>query len=241
MRKKSEQREFGFTNWGGKRRGAGRKPKGERAGASHAVRTRFAARHPVHVTMRIAAWSPSLRADDSHAIVVSAMAEVSRRPDFRVCYYGLQSNHVHLIVEAKHADALARGMNALAARLARRLNRLWRRRGRLFPERFHARALRTPREVRNALVYVLQNSRKHDAWRAMAPDPYSSGPAFDGWRRPVANLAESRSAFVGRPRTWLLSSGWRKQGLIDLRELPGGPTVVTRGRAPRTARARRPA
>ena len=218
--KRSKQREFGFVNWGGKRRGAGRKPKGERAGVSHRPRARLDGRQPVLVTMRVKAGLPSLRCDAHHELVRGAIAEASERGDFQVIVYSVQTNHVHLVVEARSSDALARGMNALGARIAKRLNKLWRRSGQVFPDRFHSRALKTPRECRVALIYVLQNARKHGSWRANVPDVYSSGPVFDGWTSGADNPARSRRSYVGKPRTWLLTLGWRRHGLIDPREVP---------------------
>ena len=76
MMKRTRQREFGFTNWGGKRRGAGRKPKGDRAGVSHAKRPKLAPRFPVLVTLRLREGFPTLRADDSHELIRSAFAGV---------------------------------------------------------------------------------------------------------------------------------------------------------------------
>ena len=88
--------------------------------------------------------------------------------------------------------------------------------GRVFSDRYHARILKTPREVRVALVYTLQNARKHGAWVAVKPDVYSSGPCFDGWR---GGLGRAKR-FLREARTWLLMIGWRRRGLIDLREAP---------------------
>jgi len=76
------------------------------------------------------------------------------------------------------------------------------------------------REVRTGLVYVLQNARKHGSWRARRPDAYSSGPSFDGWKEHGRNVAESSGALLTRARTWLLATGWRRQGLLDPREVP---------------------
>ncbi len=54
--------------------------------------------------------------------------------------------------------------------------------GGVWAERYHARSLRTPREVRNAIVYVLMNAKKH---LRHAPregiDMMSSAPWFDGF------------------------------------------------------------
>jgi len=216
MRGKQRQTEFGFTNWGGKRRGAGRGPKGERAGVSHAKRPRLRGSYPVLVTLRLCEGLPSLRYDDSHEVLKRAFAAGSEGEGFRVVEYSVQSNHVHLLAESRDERALARGMNGLTVRIARGLNRIWKRFGSVFSDRYHARILKTPREVRIALVYTLQNARKHGAWVARRPDVYSSGPCFDGWRGGVGRVKR----FLREARTWLLSIGWRRRGLIDLGEAP---------------------
>src|SRR5262245_7362914 len=181
MRKRALQREFGFTNWGGRRRGAGRKPMGERARVSHAKRAKLAARFPVLVTLRLRGGLRSLRANDTHELLMSAFATASKE-SFRVVEYSVQSNHLHFLAESSDERALSSGMNGLTVRIARALNRLWKRAGHVFEDRYHARILRSPRAVRIALTYVLQNARKHGAWRASAPDIYSSAPWFDGWK-----------------------------------------------------------
>jgi len=216
--KKEKQAQFGFVNWGGKRRGAGRKPKGERAGVVHAKRPVLCSRFPVHVTLRLRRGLPSLRYDAPHEHVRRALSVGSERFGFRVVHYSVQSNHVHLVAEVDDERALTRGMRGLTVRLARGLNRLWRHTGKVLADRYHARILRTPREVRNALAYVLQNARKHGAWTAQRPDPYSSAPWFDGWKTSVKTAV---AAALPRARTWLLEVGWRRHGLLDPGELPG--------------------
>jgi hypothetical protein len=106
---------------------------------------------------------------------------------FRVVHYSVQHDHIHLVVEAPSADALSRGVRALSIRLARRINPVFSQRGRLFADRYHAHVLHSPREVRNALRYVLGNARRHatpDRGRHLRQwiDPYSSGLWFDGWQ-----------------------------------------------------------
>jgi hypothetical protein len=147
------------------------------------------------------------------------------RGDFRLVHYTLQTTHAHLLVEAIDATALARGMMAIGARIARALNRTYGRRDPVLAERFHARVLRTPREVRNAIAYVLLNARRHArrVWTGLRLDPASSGRWFNGWRRkPLAESATSGPVPVTRPRTWLLAIGWRRHGLVDPDEMPGG-------------------
>jgi REP element-mobilizing transposase RayT len=140
---------------------------------------------------------------------------------FRVVHFSVQSNHVHLIIEAETRQALIRGVQGLAIRLARTINRCRARRGKVWADRYHARALTTPREVWNALLYVLNNFKKHDT-RARGIDLCSSGPWFDGWYRrppmPPPGIAKS----VSPPATWLLTIGWRRLGPIHVDERPRG-------------------
>lgn len=154
-----------------------------------------------------------------------AHAEVS------VVEYAVMSDHLHLIVEAKDAQTLARGMQGLLVRLARAVNRLFERRGRVFADRYHVHVLRTPREVRHALVYVLHNARKHapHTHRPHAPaiDPCSTAAWFGGYvdfgRADGQSLGRAQS--LGPPgtraaRSWLLRVGWRRAGLISVAEAP---------------------
>jgi putative transposase len=134
----------------------------------------------------------------------------------------VQSNHLHLLIEARDQATLARGMQGLSVRIAKALNRHWNRHGTVFSDRYHARALRTPREVRNALVYVLQNARKH-GWRGTGLDPLSSASRFDGWADDGA-AAQAGSGLPPAPvvaaRTWLARTGWKRCGRIRTNEVP---------------------
>ena len=92
---------------------------------------------------------------------------------------------IHLIVEASDRVALSRGVQGLCIRLARAVNRACGRRGSVFADRYHARALKTPRAVRFALRYVLLNAHKHGSGApAGFVDGCSSAPWFDGFARP---------------------------------------------------------
>src|SRR5437588_6313587 len=148
----ARQMALDLPEWGGKRRGAGRPrtrphPGLDGPGVPHLGRPQFAARHPVHVTMRFQPGVGYLRSSSRARIIREALAAVR---DVRVIHYSIQGNHLHLILEAEDARALARAMQRLATRIARRLNALSRRSGGVFADRYHSRPLRTPREVRNA-------------------------------------------------------------------------------------------
>jgi len=204
---------------GGARRGAGRKAR-----AAHLRQTPHRARpvhrkaHPVHVTLR--AGMRSLRSQQVARTLLAGLRD-SNRDWFRVVHYSVQENHVHLIVEAEDTKTLSSGVRGLMVRVARRVNRMLGRRGRFWADRWHGRDLEGPRQVRNALVYVLQNHKKHA--RRAALDPLSSAEWFDGFAsaRPPA-FRSIGPPCVATARTWLLRVGWRKRGLIRLTEEPVG-------------------
>jgi len=205
--------------WGGRRAGAGRKPApGHRPGVPHNKRPLHHAGHPVHVTIRTGPTIGCLRATHVFPGVRSALAASSRR-GFRVVHFSVQDDHLHLIVEADDRAALARGVRGLAIRVARAVNRALGRRGAVCADRYHARALTSPRAVRHALIYVLLNRRKHRA-RERGLDPCSSAPWFRGWRNAVATSPGPPPVVAAR--TWLAAVGWRRHGLVDAdTECPG--------------------
>src|SRR5262245_47412565 len=133
-----------------------RRRNSARAGVPHRTRPLHCHRHPVHVTLKRARLLPSMR-EESLFLALRRGISRTARSWFRVLQFSVQADHVHMIVEAREKASLSRGMTGLSVRLARALNRALDRRGTVWGERFHSRALRTPREVRNGLIYVLMN------------------------------------------------------------------------------------
>jgi REP element-mobilizing transposase RayT len=215
-----------FKKRGGKREGAGRKPgPGGRRGW---VRKRPAhSKHtPVHVTLRVVKAVGGLRRRRAYHAVRRALQKSFWRGDFRVVHVSIQRTHIHLICEADDARALTRGLQGFQISAARRLNSAitvdrklpTARKGVVFPQRYHAEVLSSPRQTRNAINYVLNNWRHHNEDLTRAPlDAYASGIFFDGWNgygpyRPPDGYDPLPALY---PHTWLLSEGWRKRGLID--------------------------
>jgi len=181
----------------------------------------------VHISLKLTKELPYLRKRKFARIVQFCILAADKAGVFRIVHFALLAHHLHLIVEAKNRKALSRGMQGLGIRLARRLNAQVGRRGRVIEDRYHEHILKTPREVRNALCYVLRNHAHHAAARdtdglMAGVDPYSSGVYFDGWRdyRP-APRAGPQSPPVAPAHTWLLTTGWRRCGLISTAEVPG--------------------
>jgi len=205
---------------GGHRPGAGRPRKPGGSGVPHRRRTRLTRHHPAHVTLRLRKGLPSLRKKLFFRAIHAAFVGGCRRFGFRLVHYSVQSNHIHLIVEAPSARVLARALQGLSVRLARGLNAAMHRKGSVFADRYHSRVLKTPLEVKNALRYVLNNAGRHSGsgstrsdgrsgGRAGRGNPvpldgYSSAVWFDGWRgtrgipQAVFGIADARAAPLGR-------------------------------------------
>ncbi len=138
-------------------------------------------------------------------------------------HFSVQRDHLHLIVEADSKPVLSNAMQKLAISLAKRLAWLWSKLteskiGRIFKERYHQHLLRTAQEVRNALVYVIQNAKKHGEIRAHERDFYSSARFFDGFANAKPHPVPEN--LLGKATAWLLTTAWRQKGLIRVSEIP---------------------
>src|SRR5438309_1829783 len=183
---------------GGRRPGAGRKPKGPRPMVSHAARPRFGKPMPVLVTLRLKNDVWNLRSARCLRRLKTCFAKSLGRFGLRLIEFSVQGNHLHLIVEADGNESLSRGMQGLAVRIAKSLNRLMKRAGRLFADHYHSRLLKTPTELVRAIAYVLGNAARHFGTRGV--DAFSSAGL---------SLAE-RATFLAEPASWLLRWGWKR-------------------------------
>jgi REP element-mobilizing transposase RayT len=202
----------------------GRRPDPHRQDPQHTTRPAHQARHPVHVVLRVRPEVGSLRRRHAYRAIRGALGRSAARTNFRVVHVSIQRTHVHLLVEADDKGALTLGMQGFAISAAKRLNReLRRRRGEVFPFRYHATPITTPTQARNALSYILNNWRRHRAdqgapWRI---DPYSSADAFAGWARPHRGAPRAQPLPVVRASTWLLTVGWTRARPIRWTDVPG--------------------
>ena len=183
---------FRFMDYGGKRKGAGRKAKrhadGSRAEPSHAKRPRFTKSRPLRITLEMAEDVPNLRAANLAPVVSDVIGRANEREDFRVVHSCLLGTHIHLICEADGPAMLASGMKSLSGTMAKAINKRLGRKGRVIARRYYLHVLRTKTEVRHAVQYVLRNAERHglhDAW--------------PGWGRPDS---------LGMPRPDLSTAVW---------------------------------
>lgn len=183
----------------------------------HVRREDFSPSCPIHVTVRVLHGVPNLRSRRAVRQVREAFKAARERLGMRITQYSIQAHHIHLVVEAKNRWALSRAMKGLCVRIARRLNRVSQRKGQVFADRYHAHVLRTPREVRNAVRYVMNNSFIHAEragrpWR-IGPDPFAGGPC-------PKRFFESCRALIIEPRTYLLRRAWN----LPWRRKEAGPS-----------------
>jgi REP element-mobilizing transposase RayT len=224
-RKKWQQLALAPRTWGGRRKGAGRKRRAF-SRVPHRRRPILVRRTVVHIVVKLVREAGVLRRMKLAPLLRRAFTAGALRGGFRVCHFSIQRSHIHLVVEVDSTQAMGRGMQAWSGRLARLLNRRLRRRGRVMADRYHVELLRSPRQVRNALCYVLQNARRHGESldpRWCGIDPFSSAWHFDGWCDATwrEHLAPPRGdPPVAPPTTWLLTTGWRRHGLIAVDEVP---------------------
>jgi hypothetical protein len=180
---------------------------------------------------------PSFRNQVIHEMLLVVILRQGLRaygPSFHVVHYAILPDHLHLVVEADDGPTLApasrrknplrSGVSGLMIAFARRLNKLLGISGKVWDDRYHRHDLKTPREVKYSLRYVLSNARKHGILdhSRYDYDPYSSALGFTGWSRPLRVIEEDGPIFFGGdPRTWLLGRGWLLRGPIDPDEVPG--------------------
>ena len=148
--------------------------------------------------MRILTGVGFLRGYSRRRAIEDSLRAAKERFGMRVVHYSIQGQHLHLILETDNPAMFSRAVQGLAIRIARALNKVGGRTGKVFAERFHMHVMKALREVRNAVTYVLENFRHHlreDVAPAVV-DPCSSA----GWRPRARGEDPPTSA----PRTWLL-------------------------------------
>jgi REP element-mobilizing transposase RayT len=217
---------------GGARPGAGRKKTGTRSDPLHRTRPTVRNYEPQHVTLRTLPIVGRLRKGKIYRALRKTLGRLLGKHGFRVCEMSIQKNHLHFLVEAGGKVALRLGMQGLAISAAKAINKALKRKGTVFAFRYHATAIKTPKQARHALAYVLNNWRRHredettQASRVAAIDPYSTARTFTGWRETdevvmPAGFQAYQPLEVTPPRTWLLTTGWKKHPAISVWETPG--------------------
>lgn len=193
-----------------------------RPNVSHRKREAFRCA-ATHVTVRIRRELPSLRNPRARARILQALHEFKDRFECRIVEFSILSNHMHLIVEAQNERELAKAMKGFLVRVAKALNKLWKRKGSIFADRYHVRIIRSSMsavfQLRRLIRYVLQNARKHGIQLPSdRPDPYSSGPWFESWVGHYGETFSDEPCPVQSP--WFMELRCARRGTLELDERP---------------------
>lgn len=151
-------------NRGGRRPDSGRR-RFHSKGVAHRTREPVKLKTPMHINFK---YKTYIKNKDCLRLLKRAIVN-SRVMGLRVIHFSMQTNHIHLIVEAENNEILTRGMRSLTITFAKGLKK-----GKVQLERYHLHILRTLAEARNAIQYVLFNQQKHDQKKVSAIDEYSS-------------------------------------------------------------------
>src|SRR3954468_5894899 len=113
LRRKEEKK------WGGVRPGAGRPRKAAALrGTMHRERPILKKRFPVHVSIRLAEGVRNLRKAPSLEVIERALRGARARCGLRVIHFSVQTNHLHMIVEAADKTSLRSAITSLNIRIA---------------------------------------------------------------------------------------------------------------------------
>jgi REP element-mobilizing transposase RayT len=155
-----KQKQLDLNIYTGKR--GGRRPDSGRnrihsKGVSHRVREKVTARTPVHINFKVLTYiqnKPCL--EILHIAITKAQTH-----GLYIIYFALQSNHIHFIAETKDNQTLTKGMRSLTICFAKRIQQLKKVNEPIQIERYHLHVLKNPKEVENALNYVIYNEVHH--------------------------------------------------------------------------------
>lgn len=176
---------------GGRRPGSGRK-RIHSKGVAHREREKIKPTTPLHINFK---YKTYIKNKICLRLLKKAILN-SRKHGLRIIHFSLQSNHVHLIVEAETNQILTKGMRSLTVTFAKGLDR-----GRVQLDRFHLHVLKSLRETKNAVHYVLFNSQKHGSSRI---DEYGSILSMPNALEIIRNFAKAQkiTLSVKRGELW---------------------------------------
>jgi putative transposase len=222
MGKKQRQTEILFRAHGGARRGAGRKRVAPKARVLHRPRTLLTGREPVLVTLTTQRPIANLRGRRAMERIVRSLSRAKDRLGARIVHYSVQRDHLHLIVEAEGTRSLSRAMQGLSVRITKALNRALGRKGKVFTDRFHDRALDLAQAgASRAGLRAVQRAQA----RRRAADPRRAGPV-------LGRFVLLCSVLRGLVPRGVLERRDRDRGHCSAADLAPPDRLATRGLAP---------
>ena len=184
---------------GGRRPGSGRK-RIHSKGVAHRRREHVNQRTPLHINFKFRAY---IRNKVCLRLLKRAILN-ARKQGLRILHFSLQTNHIHLIIEATDNESLTSGMRSLTVTFAKGLNK-----GRVQIERYHLHVLKSLRETKNAIYYVLFNQQKHEKGTYSKIEGYSSILELGNALKLIQHYAQRKNITIEIKRTasWPMDLG----------------------------------
>ena len=138
---------------------AGRKPIHDK-GIRHIQRERFERESSFHITIKVR----QEKSDLQNKMILKALHRAimkARYKSLKVIHYTLEFNHIHLLVEAYNQEQLSNCMQSFGVTLAKMINKVKFKKGRVYKHRYHLRRLSSVMELKNVLKYIFNNGIKH--------------------------------------------------------------------------------
>lgn len=185
-------------NWGGLREGAGRKRR-HSPGVAHSIREKVGTRTPLHVNFK---YRFPVRNKTTLKLLKRAIQN-ARTHGLKILHYSFQHNHVHLIIHAEDNSILTKGMRSLTITFAKGIKQ-----GRIQLERYHLHVLKTAKEVKHTLHYVLFNQQKHENGTCSTVDDYSSILSMERGLELIRKFASKKrmTIKIRRGEAWMADS-----------------------------------
>lgn len=138
---------------------AGRPAKND-PGIRHSSRMKFSKLTSFHLTIKVRENKADIQSKKLLKALHHAIAR-ARLKNLKVIHYTLEYNHVHLLVETNDHRILHAGMQALGISFSKAINKVKSLKGHVYKHRYHQRKIGSARELKNVLLYIFNNGKKH--------------------------------------------------------------------------------
>lgn len=140
-----------------------------------------------HVVLRSVNQHIIFEEDSDYLKFLYILSDCNDKYNIDILAYCLMDNHIHLLINSQFQN-LSHFFQSLGSRFARWYNDKYERRGHLFQERYHSRAINTRKHYYAALIYIHNNPVKAGMCRYASEYRWSSHAAFYGKVNEIVNV-----------------------------------------------------
>lgn len=140
-------------------KGAGRTAIHDK-GIRHTERELITKLTSLHLTIKIERAKAGLKNKSVLSLLHKAIKK-ARLAGLAIIHYTLEYDHVHLLAEVRDNQTLGKGMQSFGITFSKGINKLQAAKGKVFKTRYHLRKLKSSKEIKNVVGYILGNDVKH--------------------------------------------------------------------------------